>query len=181
MTESIASQGSTRRTVVRAGATAAWVVPAIQLVGVAPAFAASGPAALSVTLAPPVRTPGTTAPTALRSLNLVSSIDNANSSATVGLTVVVHLVPTGAAGFDFYNTTATGAPPMGFAAPVKSFVIGNDKSVTFAYTATSQLSGNGTTAFNPSFDLLTPQSGTVTVTAVPGGAGTSGTDGGSFV
>lgn len=50
MTDSTATPTkSTRRAVIRAGATAAWAVPAVQVAGMVPAFAASGDPSLSET------------------------------------------------------------------------------------------------------------------------------------
>ncbi|MBA2954561.1 hypothetical protein GON03_09520 [Nocardioides sp. MAH-18] len=141
----------TRRSVVRAGAAAAWAVPMVQIAAAAPSFAASGPANLSTS----------SVGTASRNKKDVTIpnvvVVNSNNQSTTALTVTVAS-----------SGSLAGTQP---AAPTGWSAARSGNSVVF--TRQSQLAGNSSTT--PATFLLTLQNNqatTLTITASPGATGT---------
>lgn len=165
---------TTRRTVVRGAATAAWAVPAITLMSAAPAVAASGPAAVAVGTFNAQRV-NILVDLAGNTLN-PCTISNLNTQATTALVVIVEFEPQGAAG-DFSTATVNTAP-TGWGSPVVTSYGTGNRSRRFTYTAPTQLSGTGTPAnasrgFGMNINLTpTGGPGTMRITANPGGSGT---------
>lgn len=175
-----AEKGLSRRTVMRTGAHAAWAVPAISVATAAPALAASGPAALSVILAPiGVRVP-------LNTVNINATVTNNNTLATTDFQVVLDLYPDSPGdGFD-WTPGATSSTPTGFSAPIKGSVPSQEFGVRFTYIATSQLAGSGAApsnsrSFAATVTIANARAGTAVLTALPGGAGTAGSDQRTFI
>lgn len=164
-----------RRSVVRAAAVV-WTAPVIALAATAPAHAASGGADLGVVLVPPVRVykPLTTQQDRL---DLVATIENTGVSATTQLTVVVDVVSSPDAPFDFVNASAEPGP--GYTELPATRPPGVDRRFTFL--ADAQLPADGTRQFTATVDLDIGSAGTVTVTAFPGGPGTPGTASADFL
>ena len=136
------SQLLSRRTLVRAGATAAWAVPAIQVVAAAPAFAAGsgGP----TTLTPATPTGKYTSSTAL---NVTASVTNSGTQSANNLQLTITL-PTAATG----TVTATGWTVTG-------------SGTTFVFTADSPLVATASVGFDVTFAVTRNPAGSVSVIA----------------
>lgn len=164
------SAGTTRRTVVRGAATAAWAVPAITLMSAAPAVAASGPAAVAVGTYNAQRVGGLAGNTLS-----ASTISNLNTLATTALVVIVEFEPNAGGNF---GTSTVNTAPTGWGSPVVASYGAGNVNRRFTYTAPTQLSGTGTPAnasraFGMNINLTpTASAGTMRITANPGGAGT---------
>lgn len=149
----------------------AWAVPTITLATAAPAMAVSGGAAMSVPTLTAVRTllPSTTA---LRRLVVTSTISNGGTQATTALLARVTLVNTQTT-FGYANSEPFDNP-SGWVYVGKEIIEPND-DVIMTYMAVDQVDGGASTTFNPIIDIAYSNAGDITVLAVPGGAGTSGT------
>jgi hypothetical protein len=162
-------EGLQRRTIVKAGAHAAWAVPAITIATAAPAFAGSTQSSVSVGLLTSASRSGST----LTVSN--GSISNTGLATTQNLQVTVQLVPTGVGGgADFRNATVT-TTPNGFSVSPNPSVNNAAKSITYTFVAGSQLSGPlGSTSFNPVFNLVNANAGQIIITpTVSNGTGSS--------
>lgn len=163
--------GTTRRTVIRTGATAAWAVPAIVLVSAAPAMAASGPAALAVGTWNAQRA-GSLAGCTLSPC----TITNQNTLATTALQLIIEFEPTNAG--DSFGTSTVNTAPTGWGAATVSSYGPSNRFRRFSYNAPPQLTGSGTPATasrSVAMNVtLSPNAaaGTMRITAIPGGAGT---------
>lgn len=167
------SRGLSRRTMV--GATA-WSVPVIVVATAAPAFARSGLLALSNTA---IDRPGGVAPTA-NVVNVSTTVTNTDTTRTAAFQMTVRITPNNPLTYNFVNCTST--TPSGFNAPLKTSSGDLTNSGIFTYTATSQLAPNAPITFNPVITLppsngVTARSGSVTITAISGGAGNTVTSG----
>lgn len=125
------TSGLSRRSVVRAGAVAAWSVPLVQLAAAAPSFAASGPADLSTSTIG-TRTRGGAGS---KDVTFPINIINTNTLATTALTVTI---PCALGGLS--NTQVA---PTGWTA-VSSGGSSNNRTLV-TYTKTVQLGGNAST------------------------------------
>ena len=138
----------------------------------APAVAASGPAALSVSVTGAQRQTTVVSGATYHRVAVTSTISNPNrlpsQSLTVSMTVTLDSVLQWGTTPDAVATGWTGGTaPTGLGA-----------SRTFTYTADAQIASNSTKAFNPlvrTFSTVISTVGTVSVTATPGGAGSPGT------
>ncbi len=136
-----ASPFISRRSVVRAGATAAWSVPLIQVVGAAPAFAAvSGDTVL--TLATP-----TGSYTSATTLHVVASVTNSGTHSTTNLQLTVSL-PTPASG----TVTATGWTVSG-------------SGTSFVFTANAPVVASASLAIDVTFTVSSTPAGSLGVSA----------------
>ena len=161
-----ATRGMTRRSVVRTGAAAAWSVPVITVVAAAPAFAASGPAAITTTIASAYRHPSNLQkPNVLDRLSVISNFSNANTQPTTAFRVLVSLTPTGTGNPapDFKNSIVQ-TVPAGYALTGQ---YADGKSIYFLFTKAVQIQGNAAVnPFNPVFDLK-PKEGPGQITITP--------------
>lgn len=175
---------STRLTRRTALATA-WTTPLVVAVTVAPAFAASGAAAVSVLSVTATRNPSVVPPGLSQILNLACSLANSNTQATVNLRV--QLTVTLPPGVGFPNTPtcplSTGYTQVG-TAQVTPATLTTGGAAVFLFLAAQQLGGTGgapaTKGFSPSIDLKVDSSGTVTVLPLVDGGGTATGGQGAF-
>jgi hypothetical protein len=141
------SHGFSRRSLVKAGAHAAWAVPVVTVVTSAPAFAAtSDQAALSVATV--------TASRADRVVTVTAQVSNTGAAATTGLQVRVSLNPHGAGASWFESTSMSNSGAFDDGTSTSTSGSGLAR---FVYTATGQL--------DPADGPVTL---TVTVTVPPG-------------
>lgn len=155
--------GVNRRTLMRTGAHAAWSIPAVQLVTQAPAYAASGPAALSVTA---TNSGWTGNSTVNARFTVTTTVTNTNAQPTTNLSVT-YTLPTGV------NATVT--PPAGWSVVEAT----NGTNVIVLEKIDPQLGGDGTTGpfivtFDPA-DAVVGNEVPISITADPGGSGAPGT------
>jgi hypothetical protein len=86
-----ASQGISRRSVMKVGAAAAWSVPLVQVVAAAPAHATSGPAQLDFQSATGSYTSRTQGANTYRTLDVTLVLENKGGTATQAVTVTLTL------------------------------------------------------------------------------------------
>lgn len=146
----------------RTAAHTAWLTPVVVAAAGVPAFAASGPAALSVTMLSATRSGQ------VMTVNFV--IANANTQPSVALRVALDVVPL-TPGVTSFATATGSSTSTNFKAPVATSPAVVDRS--FDFEATRQVPGNGTLAFAAVIDLSTAAAGTLSITGT--------TTGGAFV
>ncbi len=164
--------GLSRRTALRAAGVGAWAVPAIVAASAAPAFAASGPPAIS-TLVAATRNGGR--------VTVRTTLVNSNSQPTTALSVqVVMRATTGGMNDSIQFTSADWAPPA------HATISADGKTFTAVFTKLDpQLAGNGTSVLEfttiPAAEPLIPPNtipntnGQITSTPTPTpGTATSG-------
>ena len=142
------SGGISRRSIMKAGAAAAWSVPLVQVVAAAPAVAVSGSATLAVS-APPSGWNGRSA-----NLPVAITITNTGSVPTTNLQVTCTFDSAWTSG----KATATGwaVQPTGVAT-----------TKTYTFTASTQVAANATATLSITFNSSTGQgfATNITVTA----------------
>jgi hypothetical protein len=139
--------GMTRRSVVRAGAAAAWAVPLVTVAAAAPSFAASGPADLGTSTITSVTRSG-------KDVTITGlTIKNTNSQSTNGLKVTITSNKT---------VASIGSNPSGWTASLS----GN----TITLLAASPVGGNSSAApVNFTFTLQVGSASSITVQATTTG------------
>ena len=166
------STGLSRRTVVRTAAHSAWVAPVIVAASAAPAFAASGPAAVTTSVTGS-RTDGT--------LTITVTLTNANTGPAGATTLVVTATPAPVTGSTIQSSDPAITNAEGWVFTTRS---GNSGGRTYNFTnpnvpgaATPTGTATSTLVFTvPVSDgLVAPSSGTITaVPTVASGASTGG-------
>jgi len=154
-----APEGLQRRTVVKAGAHAAWAVPAITLATAAPAFAGSGTPSVSAS-----GVSGTVTGTGNnRSLDVASTIANTGDGATTSLTVT----------YTITGASLTFGAPTGISAGWSSSSTGGTGTATYVFTRTgTQLAGGDSVPLNFSApasrpNATVPYAGNIAVNPTP--------------
>ena len=155
------SAGFNRRAVLRTGRHMAWSLPAVHVVLQSPAYATSGPAALSVTAAGRPLSGEAAAPGRFA---VTTTVANLNSDPTDDLRVAFRMGN---------GVTATVSPPEGWS------VVSGDGTGVIVLSVDNELSGSACTG---PCECVFETTGTasarpvpVTVVATPGGAGVPGT------
>lgn len=156
--------GTSRRTVLRTGATLAWSAPVVLAVSAAPAYAASGDTTLQVVLSQPVRLLNSSVPPTRTELVVSSTVTNTGDVATRALQVVLRV---SAASAPNPLDQSTASDVAGFASPVRSSV-GGGQQVFFTYVATEQLGPRSSIVFNPTVSMQSDTDGALNVSAMPG-------------
>lgn len=139
-----------RRTLVRAGATAAWAVPAIQLVGAAPAFAGSNSLQVSVT----------TAVAGGTKVRVTGTVKNPMATTSLGTVTLVFTLP--------QNPTSSSQTGGDFAGSGTTYTVsslgpGITKSFDVTFVVSSTPSGSVTASATA--QNATPGSGSLPITA----------------
>lgn len=138
------SDGISRRTVVRAGANLAWMVPAIAIVTEAPALAVSGQA-LQVTGTGSWAVGALSADISPWTANI--SVKNLSSTtAATGISVVVDFTGNG--------TLGTVSSFSSVSSNSGSWSVSPASGSTFTFTFTGSIPASGTVSFSPSFGTL---------------------------
>jgi hypothetical protein len=127
----VESRGISRRTLVKGAAHAAWVVPAVQLVTVVPAFAVSG-CNLAVTASSATHTGNNPNASGQQQLSVNLTIKNTQDTGASNVTVVLTFTSR-------YSITTP------FSAP--GWTVTRDGNV-FTFVATAPLAGGATTTLN---------------------------------
>lgn len=157
-------RGLNRRTVLKAGAHAAWAIPAVQVITQAPALAASGAADLSGGVMG-TQTGAWTGSNAGSSFQAQVQVTNKNSLATTGLKVTLTF-PTGYA--LSVSNIASGWTASG----------GHTATIVFTADNSHQAPGNGSTTVSATFTSTVSNNAgkavTAQVAATPGPTGTPG-------
>jgi hypothetical protein len=150
------SAGIQRRTVVRAGAHAAWAVPAITLATAAPAMAISGTSNAVATLLSASRSGSTVTLTG-------GAISNLGTTATQNLTVAVTVTPDDPTTADFQASSITTPAQFNLTSTVPN---DDTNSVTFIFTSIGNIGVAGSRSFNPTVTLA-PTAGPGSITISP--------------
>lgn len=149
---SMTRRGVSRRSVMKAGAAAAWSVPLVQVVAAAPAVAVSGPAALSAT-AGTGSWNGNSA-----NLNTQVTITNTGNNVTSSLQVTFT--------FDSPWTGGSATAPTGW-------TLGASSATSFTFVAGTQLAAGSNTTIAPSFASASGRGFAVSISVSPTATGAS--------